>query len=42
LQDPRPGERPTAAREKVNAIALLGGIAQILSSVVAVVVVLRR
>ncbi|HKC83894.1 MAG TPA: SLBB domain-containing protein, partial [bacterium] len=28
--------------EKVNAIALLGGIAQILSSVVAVVVVLRR
>jgi len=28
--------------EKINAIALLGGIAQILSSVVAVVVVLRR
>jgi protein involved in polysaccharide export with SLBB domain len=28
--------------EKVNAVALLGGIAQILSSVVAIVVVLRR
>ena len=43
---PGPGSEvfvPTkAAREGTNTLALLGGIAQILSSVVAIVVVLRR